>query len=754
MTPEEAESRKLRISPVVLSEEEDVMARDVGTPSSPPVPEGENDRSVDFFTEKQAAWLQRSFRGKKETAKHQFLAYHFALESVFKHFETKKKRWIFPRDGNFRRTWDVLSIVFTCFLVVYEPYIMAFSPDHPVAVLDAFRRGRATAHKMAVVVRIASSVWFTLDIALNFLTTFDARGQRDVDNLNAIAVNYLKTYFLLDFAQAIPWETLALSTCRRQCMRHRDLSFALGLISMARAVKISKIFRAKQLYDSTPFDLSDVLRLPPYAETLVSFLSSVCLLNHIFACLWYAIGERYRIRSYDDLCFFQGDVGPPGRRRRLDDHSAGRRLDTKRERCTWLQINGYSPSENSRSHLHFTALYWSLATLTTIGYGDIVPNTTREKVYTCFVMLSGVSWFATLVSSVGEDLDDSDHHHQLVTGMQPSKANQKRMKKALKTFMYKHRVSVELSSAITGYLRRHFEVDQPWIDEEEFPHVALLVQQLNKPLQRALALHIFKRKAGTTIPFFNNKPSHFVADCVITMRSYVAGPAEIVVHNGTIVRALHLIITGTCVAAKQKALKRQKRGSRFLNSLPSPRRWRTSSSATKEEVLDQQTAHAIAAAAGSSHDEAHFWRLETGSYFGDEGIMLGAVWCRPLVSIGWTETFIIPEPALALDRYPAISAALDKSAKEKLQQAGNTIFLVVRKLSSRSLNGSVEDDDSSSDDEKDLPATKSQFFATPVASEEKSELQELQRDLAATMDSHHQQLAALQHRLTTILSRE
>jgi len=32
-------------------------------------------------------------------------------------------------------------------------------------------------------------------------------------------------------------------------------------------------------------------------------------------------------------------------------------------------------------------------------------------------------------------------------------------------------------------------------------------------------------------------PSPFVADCVIAMRSYAAGPAEIVVHAGSVVRS-------------------------------------------------------------------------------------------------------------------------------------------------------------------------------------------------------------------------
>lgn len=60
--------------------------------------------------------------------------------------------------------------------------------------------------------------------------------------------------------------------------------------------------------------------------------------------------------------------------------------------CTALFFkfeNGINPQVNS----FWDALWWSLTTVTTVGYGDIIPSTQEGRIVGAFAMLLGVVFF-------------------------------------------------------------------------------------------------------------------------------------------------------------------------------------------------------------------------------------------------------------------------------------------------------------------------------------------------------------------------
>lgn len=52
---------------------------------------------------------------------------------------------------------------------------------------------------------------------------------------------------------------------------------------------------------------------------------------------------------------------------------------------TWY--NYYQENENSNSGIYLTALYLVVVTMGTIGYGDIVPKSNFEILFTIFTIL-------------------------------------------------------------------------------------------------------------------------------------------------------------------------------------------------------------------------------------------------------------------------------------------------------------------------------------------------------------------------------
>lgn len=97
-------------------------------------------------------------------------------------------------------------------------------------------------------------------------------------------------------------------------------------------------------------------------------MATFALIAHWLACIWYAIGNAERP-------FLKPNI-PIGWLDRLA-------ADTGQEYYA-NQTGG--PSIKSR---YITALYFTFTSLTSVGFGNVAPNTDAEKIFTICVMLVG-----------------------------------------------------------------------------------------------------------------------------------------------------------------------------------------------------------------------------------------------------------------------------------------------------------------------------------------------------------------------------
>ena len=60
---------------------------------------------------------------------------------------------------------------------------------------------------------------------------------------------------------------------------------------------------------------------------------------------------------------------------------------------TWL-ASYYPEYGNNDAALYCIGFYWTITTITTVGYGDIEPTTDLERIFCSFIMIIGVILFS------------------------------------------------------------------------------------------------------------------------------------------------------------------------------------------------------------------------------------------------------------------------------------------------------------------------------------------------------------------------
>lgn len=146
--------------------------------------------------------------------------------------------------------------------------------------------------------------------------------------------------------------------------------------------------------------------------------------------------------------------------------------------CLWALIPGLMPEEETtwRSayvqgeeamgrtvgpiDLYITSLYWSIMTLTSIGYGDFVPKTTIERGLTCvYMMLSAGSWCFVIGTAAG-----------IATTLDPGNVAYKVTMDQLNHFMRERELPREMRMMLRSYFEAARQVHR------SDAHSALLAQ--------------------------------------------------------------------------------------------------------------------------------------------------------------------------------------------------------------------------------------------------------------------------------------
>lgn len=214
---------------------------------------------------------------------------------------------------------------------------------------------------------------FFMDILFTFFTSYtDNITNLEVLEHKKIVLHYIKGWLIFDVLSIIPFDYFIMSAGGgtqsnvNSLLRFAKFSKIYKIVRLTRLAKVFKLLKKNKTLFSK---LTEKLRISMGFERLVLFLSFFCIFIHVGSCLYILLAQM-----------------------ESEDYT------------TWVNNN----DDADGIDLYILAVYFTLTTVSTVGYGDILPNTVWERVYCIVLMLVGVSAFTFVSGALSSIISNYD----------------------------------------------------------------------------------------------------------------------------------------------------------------------------------------------------------------------------------------------------------------------------------------------------------------------------------------------------------
>ncbi|KOX79650.1 Potassium voltage-gated channel subfamily H member 7 [Melipona quadrifasciata] len=392
-------------------------------------------------------------------------------------------KWTILHYSPFKAVWDWVILLLVLYTAIFTPYVAAFvlsDPDYNS------RKNKKYSDDPIVIIDFIVDVTFIVDIIINFRTTFVNSNDEVVSHPGKIAVHYLKGWFIIDLVAAIPFDLFLVGS-------HTDETTTLiGLLKTARLLRLVRVARKIDRYSEYG------------AAVLLLLMGTFALSAHWMACIWYAIGNAER--------------------------------PTLKSKVGWLDIlandthqfyfhnNTGGPSIRSR---YITALYFTFSSLTSVGFGNVAPNTDAEKIFTIIVMLIGSLMYASIFGNVSAIIQ------RLYSGTARYHTQMLRVREFIKF----HQIPNPLRQRLEEYFQ-HAWTYTNGIDMNS------VLKGFPECLQADICLHLNRNLLNNCRAFEGASPGCLRA-LSLKFKTTHAPPGDTLVHRGDVLTSLYFISRGS-----------------------------------------------------------------------------------------------------------------------------------------------------------------------------------------------------------------
>jgi len=391
-------------------------------------------------------------------------------------FWNEVKRTINPT-SNVMAQWDKTIMVALLYTALVTPFEVAFLTPGLGA--------------MFVINRTVDTI-FLIDICITFYLDPGPDEELKTDGKpdhSKIACAYLSGWFLVDVISCVPFDLLSIVM---EGSALEDLKF-MRVIRLLRLIKLVRLLRATRMFDRW----EDSMAIDFAMLSITKSCGMVALFSHWFACMWYI---TYYIEEADE---------------------------------NWITSGGFEQYSVFDSYI--ASLYFSVMTMSTIGYGDISPVTSAERIVACIMMLVGAGIYAYVVGSITttvQTMEASTHKYQELMDQ-------------LNQFLEENQVNATLRVEARRYFRTRHQAGN-LVDWRE------LLTEMSPDLREQIASESHDDWcAGSN--YFHDAPEDFRGKAAALFKEVTFPKGEKILEVGQNVNAIFLIKSGA-VATEGKVL--------------------------------------------------------------------------------------------------------------------------------------------------------------------------------------------------------
>ena len=370
---------------------------------------------------------------------------------------------IIREQSRLRLWWDAMILVLVLVSCILIPYQLAFLHS---------------AERVNNGLMVAISLVFIADIGLNFITSYRLAGS-EVLTPSAVRNRYLGGQFRVDLLANFPFGLLLLLK--------GDLLVggfsAVLLIRLLALLRLARFFVILRRWESFSWTNPGYLRV-------LKYLGMVLIFAHWIACLWFGI-------AYMD--------GFP------ED--------------SWVVAAGIEASDPVTQYVR--SLYWTITTMTTVGYGDISPGRTAEYLLASFIMLLGASLYAFIIGGVAS----------LLSNIQAAKNSHWEHMESVEQYLRARQVPAHLGNRVHNYY------EYLWAQHKGLNEQAVL-QDLPESLRLDIMLHL-ARDVLEQVPLFRHCTPVLRNALLVALRPATYAPGNYLAREGEVGSDMIFITRGT-----------------------------------------------------------------------------------------------------------------------------------------------------------------------------------------------------------------